>query len=280
MSSISSTAAKLNVYIKGEGFPILGLHGHPGSGRNLSIFTNHLSQRYQTFAPDLRGYGKSRYNHDFEMLDHLTDLEALLDRFYIEKCLILGWSLGGILAMEMALRLPQRVTGLILVATAARPRGNHPPITWQDNLYTGIAGILNYLQPSWQWNIDTFGKRSLFRYLIQQHTPTAYNYLAQQAAQAYLQTSSQATRALYRALKSGYNRLTDLQEIHCPSLVLAGEQDRHITAESSLETARHLKNNQYHSYPNTAHMFPWEIPQQVLSDIDIWLQAHPQVTSI
>lgn len=280
MSSISPTPTKLNVYIQGDGFPILALHGHPGSGRNLSVFTNHLSQRYQTFAPDLRGYGKSRYRGDFEMSDHLTDLEALLDRYQIEKCLILGWSLGGILAMEMALRLPERVTGLILVATAAKPRGNHPPITWQDNLYTGIAGILNYLQPSWQWNIDTFGKRSLFRYLIQQHTPTAYNYIAQEAAQSYLQTSSTATRALYTALKSGYNRLTELQQIHCHTLVLAGEQDRHITAESSLETARHLKNHQWYCYPNTAHLFPWEIPQQVLGDIDLWLERHPQVTSI
>lgn len=258
----------------------MGLHGHPGSGHNLSVFTNHLAKRYQTFAPDLRGYGKSRCQVNFEMSDHLTDLEALLDRFGIEKCLILGWSLGGILAMEMALRLPQRVTGLILVATAARPRGNHPSVTWQDNLYTGIAGILNYLQPSWQWNIETFGKRSLFRYLIQQHTSTAYNYIAQEAVQAYLQTSPPATRALYTALKSGYNRLTDLQQIHCPSLVLAGKEDRHITAESSLETARHLKNSQWHCYPHTAHLFPWEIPQQVLGDIDSWLAEHPQVVGL
>ncbi|MCG6135406.1 MAG: alpha/beta hydrolase [Nostoc sp. LLA-1] len=276
MSDSSTKPANLNVYIQGQGFPILGLHGHPGSGRNLSVFTNHLSKRYQTFAPDLRGYGKSRCNGNFAMSDHLSDLETLLDRFEIEKCLILGWSLGGILAMEMALRLPQRVTGLILVATAARPRGNHPAVTWQDNLYTGVAGILNYIQPSWQWNINTFGKRSLFRYLIQQHTPTAYNYIAQEAAQAYLQTSSAATRALYTALRAGYNRLADLQQINCPSLVLAGEQDRHITAESSLETARHLKNTQWHCYPNTAHLFPWEIPQQVLSDIDSWLDEHPQ----
>ncbi|WP_414566291.1 MULTISPECIES: alpha/beta fold hydrolase [unclassified Anabaena] len=276
MSESSTKPANLNVYIQGQGFPILGLHGHPGSGRNLSVFTNHLSKRYQTFAPDLRGYGKSRFNGNFAMSDHLSDLETLLDRFKIEKCLILGWSLGGILAMEMALRLPQRVTGLILVATAARPRGNHPAVTWQDNLYTGVAGILNYIQPSWQWNIDTFGKRSLFRYLIQQHTPTAYNYIAQEAAQAYLQTSPAATRALDTALRAGYNRLADLPQINCPSLVLAGEQDRHITAESSLETARHLKNTQWHCYPNTAHLFPWEIPQQVLSDIDSWLDEHPQ----
>lgn len=271
------SAANLNVYVQGQGFPILALHGHPGSGRSLSVFTNHLSKRYQTIAPDLRGYGQSRVNGNFDMTDHLIDLEALLDRLQIEKCLLLGWSLGGILAMELALRLPKRITGLILVATAARPRGSHPPITWQDNLYTGVAALLNSINPSWQWNIETFGKRSLFRYLIQQHTPTAYGYIAQEAMPAYLQTSANATRALSTALRAGYDRLTDLEQINCPSLILAGVEDRHITVESSLETARYLKNSQWHCYPNTAHLFPWEIPQQVLNDIDCWLENYPQV---
>ncbi|MEH2192848.1 MAG: alpha/beta hydrolase [Nostoc sp.] len=272
-----STAARLNVYIQGQGFPILGLHGHPGSGRSLSVFTNHLSKRYQTIAPDLRGYGKSRWNGNFDMNDHLTDLEALLDRLNIEKCLVLGWSLGGILAMELALRLPERITGMILVATAAKPRGSHPTITWQDNLYTGVAGLLNYIKPSWQWNIETFGKRSLFRYLVQQHTSTTYNYIAKEAVPAYLQTSPAATRALYSAIQSGYNRVSDLPQIQCPSLVLAGEQDRHITSDSSLQTAQNLQNSQWHCYSNTAHLFPWEVPQQVLNDIDHWLEVHPQV---
>ncbi|MEH2160043.1 MAG: alpha/beta hydrolase [Nostoc sp.] len=272
-----TTATRLNVYIQGQGFPILGLHGHPGSGRSLSVFTNHLSKRYQTIAPDLRGYGKSRWNGNFEMNDHLTDLEALLDRLNIEKCLVLGWSLGGILAMELALRLPKRITGLILVATAAKPRGSHPTITWQDNLYTGVAGLLNYIKPSWQWNIETFGKRSLFRYLVQQHTSTTYNYIAKEAVPAYLQTSPAATRALYSAIQSGYNRLSDLPQIQCPSLVLAGEQDRHITSDSSLQTAQNLQNSQWRCYSNTAHLFPWEVPQEVLNDIDHWLEEHPQV---
>ncbi|RUR87211.1 alpha/beta hydrolase [Nostoc sp. PCC 7120 = FACHB-418] len=274
-----TVAEKLNIHIQGQGFPILGLHGHPGSGRSLSVFTNHLSKRYKTIAPDLRGYGKSRFRGNFTMQDHLTDLEALLDRFQIEKCLVLGWSLGGILAMELALRLPQRVTGLILVATAARPRGNHPPISWQDNLYTGVAGLINYIKPSWRWNIENFGKRSLFRYLIQQHTPTAYNYIAREALPAYLQTSTSATHALNSALRLGYNRLADLEQIHCPSLLLAGAQDRHITADSSLETAQHLKHSQWQCYPHTAHLFPWEIPQQVINDIDLWLANNSQVMS-
>ncbi|HLO86934.1 MAG TPA: alpha/beta hydrolase [Nostocaceae cyanobacterium] len=276
----TTPAIPLHVSIQGQGFPILALHGHPGSGSSLSVFTNHLSQRFQTIAPDLRGYGQSRFQGNFDMQDHLADLEALLDRLQMEKFLILGWSLGGILAMELALRFPERVTGLILIATAARPWGNHPPISWQDNLYTGVAALLNYFKPGWQWNIETFGKRSLFRYLIQQHTPTAYHYIAQAAIPAYLQTSPAATRALSNAIRSRYNRLPDLWQIKCPSLVLAGERDRHITAESSQETARYLPHCQWHSYPNTAHLLPWEIPQQLLHDIDNWLTAHPQATPI
>lgn len=238
----------------------------------MSVFTRHLSKRFQTIAPDLRGYGNSRVNDNFEMKDHLTDLESLLDRLQVNRCLILGWSLGGILGMELALKLQERVSGLILIATAARPRSNHPPISWQDNLYTGVASIVNRLQPSWQWNIETFGKRSLYRYLIQQHTPTAYSYLAADAMSAYLQTSAAAQHALNTALKAGYNRLADLNQIQCPSLMLAGAADRHITPESSLETAQHLKDCQWRCYPNTAHLLPWEIPDQLLKDIDEWIE--------
>ncbi|MEM8543398.1 MAG: alpha/beta fold hydrolase, partial [Cyanobacteria bacterium P01_H01_bin.119] len=118
---------KLNVRVRDQGYPILCLHGHPGSGQTMDVFTAHLSRRYRTLAPDLRGYGRSRTAIAFDMGDHLTDLRQLLNDYDIAHCLVLGWSLGGILAMELALAYPKRVSGLILVATAARPRGSHPP---------------------------------------------------------------------------------------------------------------------------------------------------------
>lgn len=269
-------ALQLAVETKGAGYPIVCLHGHPGSGRCMSVFTDHLSQRFCTIAPDLRGYGNSRVQSDFDMSDHLVDLKNLLDRLQIDRCLLLGWSLGGILAMELALQMPERISGLILLATAARPRSNHPPISWEDNLYTGIASIVNKLQPGWDWNIETFGKRSLYRYLMQQHTATAYQYIADAAITAYLQTSPFATRSLNKSLQAGYNRLAELHRLNCPSLVLAGADDRHITAQSSLETAQALPNSQAYCYPNTAHLFPWEIPGQMLADIDRWLAANPK----
>jgi pimeloyl-ACP methyl ester carboxylesterase len=262
----------LNVEIKGKGYPILCLHGHPGSSGSLSVFTDHLSQHYQTIAPDLRGYGKSRFSKRFRMQDHLSDLTALLDQYQIEECLLLGWSLGGILALELALANPKRFKGLILIASAARPFGDHPPIRWYDLVFTGISGLINTVKPGWQWNIETFGKRSLFRYLIQQQTPQAYNYIASCGTPAYLQTSRAAEKALFEALGMGYNRLKDLEILEMPCLVLAGSSDRHITSRSSQETAEHLKNCTWKCYPDTAHLFPWEIPEQVLEDIDRWLE--------
>ncbi|MGB3299026.1 MAG: alpha/beta hydrolase [Phormidesmis sp.] len=273
---------RLHTHIQGSGFPILCLHGHPGSGEAMSVFTDPLTSvnaqpaQFKTYAPDLRGYGRSRTSYPFEMTCHIDDLEALIAQHQIKKALVLGWSLGGILALELALRRPDIVRGLILVGTAARPVGSHPPITWQDNLLTGIAGGLNLALPN-QKLVRALGQKSLFRYLIYQHTPLAYRYLAKQGAPAYWRTSRHAETALFSAIRAGYNRVPEVKTLTIPALMLCGECDHHITAASSLETARALPNCEAHCYPNTAHLFPWEIPEQMNADICQWLTAHANI---
>ncbi|MEL6354884.1 MAG: alpha/beta hydrolase [Cyanobacteria bacterium J06627_28] len=273
---------RLHTEISGpdSGYPVLCLHGHPGSGAAMSVFTESLATLgFRTYAPDLRGYGRSKTSHPFEMTRHLEDLAELLARYGIEQCLVLGWSLGGILAMELALRSPEIVRGLILVGTAARPRGSHPPISLMDNVVTGLAGAINWILPGCKGAI-ALGRKSLFRYLICHHTPEAYRYLAREGAPAFLHTSRHAESALFTAIRAGYNRLPDLKTLQMPSLMLCGECDRHITADASIETARALANCETHCYPETAHLFPWEIPAQVNTDIRHWLASQSNIQDL
>jgi len=79
--------------------------------------------------------------------------------------------------------------------------------------------------------------------------PTAYRYLAFEAMSAYLQTSAAAQRAGYRP--AGYNRLEDLQQIQCPSLVLAKRLTDTLQLKSSLETANASRIACQWRYPNT-----------------------------
>jgi len=268
---------QLHCEIQGSGFPLLCLHGHPGSGRSMGIFSEALSANYLILAPDLRGYGHSRVSRDYRLEDHLDDLTELLNRQELSRCIVLGWSLGGILAMELALRHPDRIIGLILVATAARPVGCHPPTNWLELTNTGLASLLNLAMPGTPWVINTLGKRSLYRYLLRQHHQQAYHRLAREGIWAYLNTSAQANRALKRALASRYNRLNALAQLRCPSLVLCGEYDCHITAAASLETAAHLPLAESRCYPDTAHLLPWEIPEEIIHDIGAWLNLHAPV---
>jgi len=254
---------------------LLCLHGHPGTGQCLAPLTEYFSQTWRTIAPDLRGYGRSRCHAPFTMTTHLADLTSLLDALHVKQCVVLGWSLGGILAIELALQQPQRIAGLALLGTAARPYSQHPSVTTREVLLTAIVGLLSTI-----WStcplLPIWGRRSLFQYLIQQHTATTYQRIGQYGVAAYLQTSQHAKAALNQALRQRYDREADLGRIRCPSIVLYADQDVHICAEASRRTAQQLSKSVMYRYPHTAHLFPWEIPEQVQRDLEPWLYQTQQ----
>ena len=180
------------------------------------------------------------------------------------------WGSSSNLAQNSAIK--PRIAGLILIATAAKPRSNLPQIAWWEYVNLAIAVVFQLLIPRQRWFVEWFGKRSLIKYLIQQHSQVAYEQIATTGAKAYLQTSRYAHRALAQALKQGYDRTSDLTKIQIPCLAIAAAQDRHITAASTAETAKLLPNCEFICYPDTAHLLPWEIGDRLLADIDAWVQ--------
>jgi pimeloyl-ACP methyl ester carboxylesterase len=106
----------------GAGFPILFIHGHPFNRTIWSPQVQSLRWRSRTIVPDLRGYGESECGSDsvFTQEGFACDLARLLDHLSIDRACVIGFSMGGQIAMEFARACPQRTAALILAATFAQ----------------------------------------------------------------------------------------------------------------------------------------------------------------
>ena len=109
---------------KGEGEPILFLHGN---GEDCGYFKNQMepfSERYHIYAVDTRGHGKSpRGNAPFRISQFADDLKEFMDLHRLAKAHILGFSDGGNIALTFAIRYPERVDRLILNGANLDPSG-------------------------------------------------------------------------------------------------------------------------------------------------------------
>ncbi|RII20558.1 AB hydrolase superfamily protein YdjP [Streptomyces sp. YIM 130001] len=104
-----------------SGTPVLLIHGHPFNSTLWSPQAEALTAAgYRVVTPDLRGYGRSSVTPGKVFLaDFADDLAALLDHLGIERAVVGGVSMGGQIAMEVQLRHPDRVLGLVLSDTSA-----------------------------------------------------------------------------------------------------------------------------------------------------------------
>ena len=100
---------------KGQGEPIIFLHGNGENSRYFKGQIEAFSQRYHVYAIDTRGHGKTpRGNKPFTIRQFAEDLLSFMDEHQIEKAHLLGFSDGGNIAMVFAIRHPERVNRLIL----------------------------------------------------------------------------------------------------------------------------------------------------------------------
>lgn len=117
MSRIQVNGLGLNVERAGDGPPLLLLHGFTGSSATWEPHFAALGERFSIIAVDLIGHGRSEVPADparYRMERCVEDLVALLDALGIDRTMLLGYSLGGRVALHLTLDAPERVSRLIL----------------------------------------------------------------------------------------------------------------------------------------------------------------------
>ena len=106
---------------RGEGEVILLLHGLGSTKADWDLQLEPFSEEFRIIAPDLRGHGNSSKpeNKDaYGIPECAEDMKLLLDELGISKCMLVGFSMGGAVAFEMAVRYESMISKMVIVNTA------------------------------------------------------------------------------------------------------------------------------------------------------------------
>jgi len=121
---------------KGEGKPLVMLHGLFGSGDNLGGLTRVLSEDYQTISVDLRGHGRSPHLGAISYPIMADDVIRVMDDLGVEKAHVLGHSMGGKTAMQLALSHSARIEKLVVEDISPVAYSRH-----HDSILQGMQAV-------------------------------------------------------------------------------------------------------------------------------------------
>ncbi len=118
--SIPAADVHLKVHEQGTGFPLVLLPGMWCDHHDFDTVAHGMAGNYRTVGVDLRGHGGSGVPpQSWTVTDLARDMVRILDFLNIEAAVVVGHSLGGMAALQMALMAPSRLRGLVLLSTSA-----------------------------------------------------------------------------------------------------------------------------------------------------------------
>ena len=244
---------------RGSGKPLILIHGFGSDHFSWDGIFEALSASRLVVRYDLRGFGAS-LDRATESFSHTEDLEALLDALKIERCDVLGVSMGGAIAANFALRVPARVNRLVLESPALV--GWEWSESWR-NLWRTIvkaarAGDLDEARRLW-WMHPVFETTRAIPMAATKLHATIDSYSCVHWAQGDRQE---------HVMVPDVERL---QQLAAPTLLLTGDKDFadfRLIAEI-IEAA--APNATRIDYAGAGHLLHLEQPERFLSDVQSFL---------
>lgn len=223
--------------------PIVLIHGFPFSHELWDPQIQVLQKRLRVVAYDLRGLGKSGVGDGQYTLElFVDDLLGLLDHLKIERAVLCGLSMGGYIALRAVERNPERVWGLILADTQAKPDSNEAKLKRAAAIKSVKAnGVKAYAEGFVK---SVFAPQTF-----------ANNKAAVEKIRRIIQSnSSLGICGALLALASRTETTEALSGIKVPTLILVGEHDALTPPSASQEMRNKIPNSEIHVIPNAAHM--------------------------
>lgn len=202
-----------------SGSPLLLLHGITERWQTFLPLITHLTSKWQVYALDLRGHGQSgRVENSYRVIDYAQDIMCFLEKQIEQSAVILGHSVGALVAMYTAAHRPKQIKALLLV---------EPPLHLQ---HTPLKDIPNGPYETFQQIVEIIRvnqSRQAIQQALVKHFPEGD--LESQRARAEV-LSQLDPAALAITLENHHLDRIDLDvlslQIECPTLLIQGNPER------------------------------------------------------
>ena len=262
MPTIHVNDISLYYEIHGDGQPLLFIHGLGSSTRDWEPQVAQFSLGYKVITFDLRGHGQSdKPRGPYSMALFAADTAGLLKALWVESAHVVGLSLGGGVAFQLAIDAPALVKTMVIVNSApemvVRTLKDRVAI-WQRFAIVRVLGMRG------------MGK-ALSKRLFPQETPE-HAALRATFAERWAENDQRAYQASMRAM-IGWSVTDKLGAIRCPTLVVSADQDYTPVALKESYTKRIL-NGELAVISDAHHATPAERPQEFNAVLGKFLAKH------
>jgi pimeloyl-ACP methyl ester carboxylesterase len=238
---------RVHYYAGGSGSPVVLVHGLGGRAEDWAALMPQLVRdHHRVYVLDLPGYGRSDWpaNAAYSIPEQTALVEAFLDNRKLARADLAGWSMGGWLAMRLALDQPQRIRRLVIFDSA----GTRFPLAWDTSIFepdtpAKLRTLDDLLMAGPAPHVPAFIQRDIFRF-VGRH--------------------GWVVRRNMESLLTGADLLDGkLGALRMPMLIVWGKQDRLIPVSVGEQIHRDVPQSEFVVVDGCGHLAPGQCAAQI-----------------
>jgi pimeloyl-ACP methyl ester carboxylesterase len=251
--------------VKGEGEPLVLIHGTPWSTFNLRHLIRDLSCHYKVYYFDLLGYGESdKSKADVSLGIQNKLLDALVDHWEIKCPYIVGHDFGGTTVLRNHILDKREFRKIVVIDPVALSPWGSPFFKHIEKNENAFAGVPDYIHSA----------------IVEAYIKTAaHQNLDKDTIDGILApwNGEQGKAAFYRQIAQADSIFTDefqekFDEINAPTLILWGEEDQWIPCEQAHLLQSKIKGSKLVTVPDSGHLVIEENPAALAAEIRLFFQ--------
>jgi pimeloyl-ACP methyl ester carboxylesterase len=247
---------------KASGVPVIFLHGVTDSWRSFEPLLERLPDTIHAFALTQRGHGaSSKPAEGYRYRDMADDLRAFMNAHDLQTAVIVGHSMGSMVAQRFAADHPERVAGLVLMG-AFRTIHRNPGFQqfWDATLSTLSDPVDPALAREFQ--VSTVAR------------PIPAEFLETVVSES-LRVPARVWRDTFRGFLDTPDFSAELARVAAPTLIAWGELDAYPSRSDQDALHGAIAGSRLITYPDAGHAFHWEDPDRFAADLVAFIYERP-----